>query len=78
MAPVDLILVEGYKRDAHQKIEVWRRETGHDMIQPHDTLVRAVATDAVGLGPLAVPILDLNDTGAIADFILNEVNLRAI
>ena len=32
MAPVDLILVEGYKRDAHRKVEVWRRETGHDLI----------------------------------------------
>ena len=34
MAPVDLILVEGYKRDAHAKIEVFRREAGHDLIQP--------------------------------------------
>ncbi len=78
MTPVDLILVEGYKRDKHQKIEVWRRETGQEMIQPHDPLVRAVATDAAGVAPLGVPILDLNDTAAIADFILNELNLRAV
>ena len=38
------------------------------LIQPGDPLVRAVATDA-GL-QLEVPVLDLNDTGAIADFIL--------
>ena len=76
MAPVDLVLVEGYKRDAHAKLEVFRREAGHDLIQPQDALVRAVATDA-DLGALPVPRLDLNDTRAIADFILREVGLLA-
>lgn len=74
LAPVDLVLVEGYKRDSHPKLEVWRRETGHQMIQPEDPLVRAVATDA-DVGALAVPVLDLNDTRAIADFVLAEVGL---
>ena len=73
LAPVDLILVEGYKRDAHPKIEVWREETGHPLIQPGDPLVRAVATDAVL--SLPVPVLDLNDTAQVADFILREVGL---
>jgi molybdopterin-guanine dinucleotide biosynthesis adapter protein len=73
MAPVDLVLVEGYKRDAHPKVEVWREETGQPLIQPDDTLVRAVATDAALTLP--VPVLDLNDTGAVADFILREVGL---
>ena len=73
LAPVDLVLVEGYKRDAHPKVEVWRKETGQSLIQPGDPLVRAVATDA----PLSlpVPVLDLNDTSAIADFILRETGL---
>lgn len=74
LAPVDLVLVEGYKRDAHQKVEVWRAETGQALIQPGDPLVRAVATDAA-LGGLSVPVLDLNDTKAVADFILCEVGL---
>jgi molybdopterin-guanine dinucleotide biosynthesis protein B len=73
MAPVDLILVEGYKRDAHPKVEVWRAETGHPLIQPGDPLVRAVATDASLTLP--VPVLDLNDTRTVADFILREVGL---
>ena len=73
MAPVDLVLVEGYKRDAHPKVEVWRAETGHPLIQPGDSLVRAVATDAALTLP--VPVLDLNDTAAVADFILREVGL---
>ena len=74
MARVDLILVEGYKRDAHAKIEVFRKEAGHDLIQPRDPLVRAVATDC-DLGPMSVAVLDLNDTRTIADFILREVGL---
>jgi molybdopterin-guanine dinucleotide biosynthesis adapter protein len=74
LAPVDLVLVEGYKRDAHPKIEVWRKETGQSLIQPGDPLVHAVATDAV-LDGLPVPVLDLNDTGAIADFILRGAGL---
>ena len=77
MAPVDLVLVEGYKRDMHPKIEVFRREAGHDLIQPGDPMVRAVATDAA-LAALSVPLLDLNDTSAIADFILREVGLAAV
>lgn len=74
MAPVDLILIEGYKRDAHAKIEVYRKGTGHDLIQPGDPLVRAIATDS-DLGPMPVAVLDLNDTQIIADFILREVGL---
>ena len=77
MAPVDLVLVEGYKRDSHPKIEVYRREAGHDLIQPGDPMVRAVATDAA-LAVLTVPVLDLNDTGAIADVILREVGLAGV
>lgn len=73
LAPVDLVLVEGYKRDAHPKVEVWRAETGHPLIQPVDPLVRAVATDASLTLP--VPVLDLNDTRTVADFILREVGL---
>ena len=74
LAPVDLVLVEGYKRDTHPKIEVFRKEAGHDLIQPGDPMVRAVATDTV-LPGLTVPVLDLNDAGAVADFILRETGL---
>jgi molybdopterin-guanine dinucleotide biosynthesis adapter protein len=77
MAPVDLVLVEGYKRDTHAKIEVFRREAGHELIQPGDPMVRAVATDAA-LAVLTVPVLDLNDTSAIADFILREVGIGTV
>lgn len=73
LAPVDLVLVEGYKRDAHPKVEAHRSETGNSLIAPDDPTVRAVASDT----PLDLdrPVFDLNDTVAIADFILGEVGL---
>ncbi|MEL6452220.1 MAG: molybdopterin-guanine dinucleotide biosynthesis protein B [Pseudomonadota bacterium] len=73
LAPVDLVLVEGYKRDAHPKVEAHRAVTGNPLIAPEDPTIRAVASDtAVALDR---PVFDLNDTTAIADFILAEVGL---
>jgi len=71
--PVDLVLVEGYKRAPHPKIEAFRQAAGHDLIAPQDPSIRAVAAD-VAL-ELDRPLFDLNDTVAIADFILAEVGL---
>lgn len=71
--PVDLVLVEGYKRDAHPKIEAHRAETGNPLIALGDPTIRAVASD-VALN-MDRPVFDLNDTSAIADFILREVGL---
>lgn len=73
LSPVDLVLVEGYKRDRHPKVEAHRAETGNSLIAPDDPTIRAVASDS----PLTLdrPVFDLNDTAAIADFILAEVGL---
>lgn len=74
LAPADLVLVEGFKSAAIPKVEVWRAATGHPLIQPGDAHVRAVA--AVGdPGPLTVPVLNLDDTAAIAALILRETGL---
>lgn len=73
LAPVDLVLVEGYKRDAHPKIEAYRAATGNPLIAPDDPTIRAVASDTALT--LDRPVFDLDDTGAIADFILAEVGL---
>ena len=71
--PVDLVLVEGYKRDAHPKVEAHRAVTGNPLIARDDDTVRAVASDTpLDLGR---PVFDLNDTKTIADFILSEVGL---
>ncbi len=73
LAPVDLVLVEGYKRAAHPKVEAHRAETGKGLIAENDASVRAVASD-VALD-LDRPVFALDDTRAIADFILSEVGL---
>lgn len=73
LAPVDLVLVEGYKRDRHPKVEAFRVETGNPLIAPEDDTIRAVAADSAV--KVDRPVFDLNDTGAIADFILREVGL---
>ncbi|MFO7759335.1 MAG: molybdopterin-guanine dinucleotide biosynthesis protein B [Roseovarius sp.] len=73
LAPVDVVLIEGYKRDRHPKIEAFRAETGHALIAPGDPTIRAVAADCVL--DLDRPVFDLDDTATIADFILGEVGL---
>lgn len=71
--PVDLILVEGYKRDAHPKIEAYRAENNHPILAHTDPTVRAIASDRAL--DVTQPFFDLDDTKAIADFILQEVGL---
>lgn len=74
ITPVDLLLVEGYKRDLHPKIEAHRAETGNPLIAPGDDTIRAIASDTP-LDGHGRPVFDLDDTGAIADFIAGEVGL---
>ena len=74
LAPVDLVLVEGYKRDTHAKIEAHRAETGQPLIALEDPTVRAIASDS-GAAADGRPTFDLNDTKAIADFIAGELGL---
>ncbi len=73
LSPVDLVLIEGYKRDAHPKVEAHRASTGNPLIASGDPTIRAVASDTSMV--LDRPVFDLNDTVAVADFILSEVGL---
>ena len=75
MRPVDLILIEGFKRAPHPKIEAHRTEAGQSLIAPQDATVRAVASDAAL--DLDRPVFHLDDTQAIADFIASELSLPA-
>jgi molybdopterin-guanine dinucleotide biosynthesis protein B len=69
IAPVDLLLVEGFKNHPHPKIEIWRASVGKSLLAGSDRQVIAVASDAPVDG-VTVPTLDLNDAAAIADFIM--------
>lgn len=71
MSPVDLVLVEGYKRDTFPKLEIYRAANGKPLIHPEDPHVVAVASD----GPLPqarVPVVDLDDIEAIADILVRH------
>jgi len=74
MTPVDLLLIEGFKNHAHDKLEVFRRGVGKPLLCVADPRVVAVASD--GAVPEArVPVIDLDDTRAIADFIVAHCGL---
>ncbi|MBN9890063.1 molybdopterin-guanine dinucleotide biosynthesis protein B [Salipiger abyssi] len=71
LGPCDIVLIEGWKRDDHPKIEVHRAGAGGALIAEGDPTIRAVASDyAVTVDR---PVLDLEDVVGIADFILAEV-----
>ena len=77
MNPVDLLLVEGFKHEAHDKVEVFRRGLGKPLLAPDDPHIVAVASD--GTAPdVAVPVLALDDTAAIAGFILDHCGLAGL
>jgi molybdopterin-guanine dinucleotide biosynthesis protein B len=74
LSPVDLLLIEGFKRERHEKLEVFRAATGKPLLARDDPAIVAVASDGPVAG-LPVPLLDLNDVAAIADFILARCGL---
>jgi molybdopterin-guanine dinucleotide biosynthesis protein B len=73
LSPVDLVLIEGYKRDRHPKIEAHRKETGQPLIAPEDKTIVAVASDTSVT--IDRPVLDLNNTASIANFIAQHLKL---
>lgn len=73
LAPVDLVLVEGYKSAPHPKIEAHRAATGRGLLADANATIRAVASDA--RPATALPLFHLDDTAAIADFLLREAGL---
>lgn len=65
LARVDIVLVEGFKRDHHPKIEIYRAEVGKPLLHPEDPFIVAIAADAP-LPAVDLPVIDLNDVEAIA------------
>ncbi|MBY2916747.1 molybdopterin-guanine dinucleotide biosynthesis protein B [Rhizobium leguminosarum] len=75
LAPCDLVLIEGYKREPIPKIEARRLEAANrEPLAPSDPHICAIAADHA-LTYTALPVFDLDDTGAIADFIADIVGL---
>ena len=76
ISPCDLLLVEGFKRGAFPKIEVFRRANGKEALHPHDPHIVAVAADC--RFDTALPQFDLDDADGIADFLCTFNSLGQI
>ena len=70
LPPCDLVLVEGYKREAIPKLEVHRAETGKPWLFPGDPTILAVASD--NDPPDGFPRIDIDAVHQLSDFILTH------
>jgi molybdopterin-guanine dinucleotide biosynthesis adapter protein len=75
--PYDLVLVEGYKREAFPKIEI-RRDgaTSREPLQETFPQIVAIASDRPDAEGVTLPVFDLNDVKGIADFVVANLGLK--
>lgn len=69
LTPVDLVIIEGFKRAPHPKIEVFREANGKPPLFPGNPSIVAIASD----GPLPAadrPVYHLDDIDALADALI--------
>jgi molybdopterin-guanine dinucleotide biosynthesis protein B len=71
LAPVDLVLIEGYKGEPHPKLEIHRAAVGMPLLASNDPAIVAIASD-VALPEAPVPVLDLNDVEGIVDILIKR------
>ena len=72
LSPVDLILIEGFKRDRIvPKLEIYRAANGKPLLHPDDPSIAAIASDTP-LPAAKVPVIDLNDIEAVGDVLLKH------
>jgi len=68
-APLDLILVEGFKHESFPKIELHRKELKRPLLHPEDGNIIALATNDKPDADIGIPVLDIDNPRAIADFL---------
>ena len=76
LSSADLVLIEGFKRYPHTKLEVYRPAHGRDPLWPEDPSVAAVASDAAQLVGIDRPLFSLEDIPGIATFLLTHSQTR--
>lgn len=69
LSPCDLVLVEGWKRAAIPKLEVWREMLGKPLLHSGDRNIVGLATDDPARVATRLPAFRLNDASAIATFV---------
>jgi molybdopterin-guanine dinucleotide biosynthesis protein B len=67
MSPVDLVIIEGFKREPHRKIEVHRLANNKPLLHPDDPDIVGIATDAVI--ETRLPLAHLDDIEAAANLL---------
>lgn len=73
---LDVVVVEGFKREAFAKIELHRKELGKPLLCRADANVIALATNDEKIGDVGIPVIALDDPAAVADFIVGRFRLR--
>jgi molybdopterin-guanine dinucleotide biosynthesis protein B len=76
LAAVDLVIVEGYKREPHPKLEVHRAAVGKPLLHHDDPHIVAIASDQALSAPL--PVVALDDVPAIAEIVLRHAAPLAV
>jgi molybdopterin-guanine dinucleotide biosynthesis protein B len=74
LGPCDLVIIEGYKRDTHDKIEVRNLALDHPKLAGDDPTIVAIASTAL-IADAPVPVFDRDDVTALADFIIAHAGL---
>ena len=74
LEPCDLVIVEGYKRDGHDKIEVRNLALDHPHLAGGDPTIVAIAATGV-IADAPVPVFDRDDVGALSSFIVRHMGL---
>lgn len=74
LKPCDLVIIEGYKRDGQDKIEVRYLDLGHPELARDDPTVVAIAANG-SVDEAGVPVFDRDDVSALARFIINHCKL---
>lgn len=70
LSPVDLVIVEGFKREAHPKVEIHRAANGKPWLHADLTDIRGIVADTTP-PDWAGPAAHLDDHGAVADMLLD-------
>lgn len=71
LSPVDLVIVEGFKRQAHVKLEIHRAANGKPPLHPGDPTIVAVASDTA-FPNAGRPVIDIDDIQGIATLMLAQ------
>jgi len=71
LTPVDLVIIEGYKRDPHPKLEVYRASLGKPLMHPDDPAIIGIASDQP-LPTAPIPVIDLDDVEQVTEFLIRH------